>query len=176
MPYSQFYTLSNIKASEIKWNIFPDDIWELTSGLGGLMGIFLGWYVPHVQNTGKISIRHQNSSFTQRISIQWICIHSGNLCLPLISRMFFIPVIMDFLLIIHLSSGTSCSSSCTCTRQGRRWSFKSGWKRESRRKRKRRRRRDREKDRRTQTKKACIIGLLVSIIDLSKIYEFSRCL
>ena len=86
----------------------------------------------------------------------------GN-CLLLLLWFYANKLCQGFRFFNWLSSGTSCSSSCTCTRQGRRWLFKSGWKRESRRKRKRRRRRDRGKDRRTQTKKAFIIGLLVSI-------------
>ena len=39
------WVLIHITRLILNWdNVFADDIWELTSGLGGLMGIFLGWY------------------------------------------------------------------------------------------------------------------------------------
>ena len=57
---TQLYTNIMIVQTEF----FAYDIWELTSGLGGLMGVFLGWsflyIIVQVQNlSNRVCIMHE---------------------------------------------------------------------------------------------------------------------
>ena len=55
--------------------MFSDDIWELSSGLGGLLGLFLGWYdvdIPdffHLHDQ-EFHLHHQGLSVYHHARVQ----------------------------------------------------------------------------------------------------------